>query len=263
MIEENVMRLLCRALGAIVLLLSTVGIVCCVAGIIGVWRAVPEVVQKARMIDDRLAVGLERASTANKSVRHALEKARAAVQQVSKESADLDPEPKKNRHTVGLLRKSVQHKVGPNVNELGERLATFSTAAVAVAAILEGFQEVPLGPAGHFDSARLERATDQVSQVSAALQKLQATLGEGDKAASQQEVAAAANDLDLVLQKCQATVDDWQSDLDTAREKLTYLEANGPRWLTLTAITVTVLCAWVGLSQLSLLARAWKWFRGA
>jgi hypothetical protein len=46
-----------------------------------------------------------------------------------------------------------------------------------------------------------------------------------------------------------------------AHEGLAYFEAHASGWLTLAMIAGTVLCAWVGVGQISLFAHAWKWFR--
>jgi hypothetical protein len=255
------MRLLRRALGAVVLALSSLGALCCAAGAVGAWVARSDLSRRAETINARLAGALERASTANQGVLRALEKARVDVQRVRTESAGLAPGPTKNRRAAGLLRKQVQRQVGPNIDELGGRLAASSAAAVAVAALLEGLQERPPGAAGHLDPDKLGRAADQASQLSAALRKLQAALGEDGEEAVGREVAAAADRIDGVLQKCQATAEEWQSDLDAARERQARLRARLPGWLLLGALAVTALCAWVGLSQVSLAAQAWKWLR--
>jgi hypothetical protein len=245
-----------RALGAVVLALSSLGVVCCATGAVGVWVARRELSRRAETLDARVAVALERSSAANEGVRRALEKARADVRRVSKESAGLVPQPKENRRAAGLLRKQILSQVGPHIDDLGGQLATSSAAATAVASLLQSLQELPLGDAGPI----LGRAADQASQLSAALRKLQAAIGEGDEAAGR-EVAAAAAEMDRVLQKCQATTEDWQSDLDAARERQARLRARLPGWLVLGAVAVTALGAWVGVSQVSLAAHAWKWLR--
>jgi hypothetical protein len=56
-------------------------------------------------------------------------------------------------------------------------------------------------------------------------------------------------------------VEDWQSDLDGAREELARVQAEALGWLTLGAVAVSALCAWVGVSQISLFAYAWGWCR--
>jgi hypothetical protein len=257
------MSLLRRILGAIVLILATVGTICCAAGVIGISIGRPAVAQRIEKIDTRLGAALQRASSATREVQRALQKARADVNRVGKESAGLGADPVKDRLTAGILRKLIDREVGPNINDLGGRLATTSDAAVAAASLLRSFQELPLGQNSRIDPDKLERATAQASQLSAALQKLQTAIGEGDKTANEREVVCAANDVDLVLQRCQATVEEWQSQLDAVREALAYFEAHVSGWLTVATIAGTVLFAWVGLGQISLLAHAWKWFRRA
>jgi hypothetical protein len=202
---------------------------------------------------------MQRASSATQEVQRALQKARADVDRVGKESAGLGTDPMKDRAKVGLLRNMIDRQLGPNINNLGGRLAVLSDASVAAASLLRSVQELPLAHAGRIDPDKLERATEQASQLSAALQKLQTTIGEGDKTAGEREVASAANGVDLVLQRCQATVEDWHSDLDAAHEALAYFEAHVSGWLMFAAIAGTVLCAWVGVGQISLFAHAWKW----
>jgi hypothetical protein len=97
--------------------------------------------------------------------------------------------------------------------------------------------------------------------VSAALQRLQAAVGDGDKEATEREVSDASSEVAAVLQKCQRTVEDRQSDLDAAWDELARVQSEVLRWLTLGAVAVSALCAWVGVSQVSLFAHAWGWCR--
>ena len=253
------MRFLGRILGAFFLVLSTVGTICCAAGIIGVWIGRPAVAQRVEKFDARLGAAMQRASSATQEVQRALSKARADVDSVGKESAGLGTDPAKDRAKAGLMRNMIDRQLGPNINNLGGRLAVLSDASVAAASLLRSVQELPFARAGPIDPDKLERATEQASQLSAALRKLQATIGEGDKTVGEREVTGAANGVDLVLQRCQATVEDWHSDLDAAHEALAYFEAHVSGWLMFAAIAGTVLCAWVGVGQISLFAHAWKW----
>jgi hypothetical protein len=255
------MKFFVRILGAFFLVLSTVGTVCCAAGIIGIWIGRPAAAQRIEKIDARLGAGIQRASSATREVQRALQKARADVDRVGKESAGLGTDPTKDRAKVGLLRNMIDRQLGPNINNLGGRLAVLSDASVAAASLLRSVQELPLARAGRIDPDKLERATEQAVQLSAALQKLHTTIGEGDKTLGEREVASAANGVDLMLQRCQETVDDWQSHLDAAHEDLAYFEAHVGSWLTLATIAGTVLCAWISVGQISLFAHAWKWFR--
>jgi hypothetical protein len=256
------MKLLRRVVGAIVLILATVGIVCCVAGIVGVWNLRADVARKVEVLDARVEVGMKRVSAAIHSVQLALQKARDDVQRVSKASVDLGAEPERKRFIGGVLRMLIHQELGPKINDLGGRLATFSDTAVAVVAMLESFQEVPLDQGNGINPDKLKRVTDHAAQLSAALQKLQAMVGEGDGEFAPQEVVAAANEVNLILQRCEETVNYWESELDAARQEVARLKARIPVWLTWAAVAVTVLLAWGVVSQMSLVAHAWKWFRG-
>ena len=178
-----------------------VGTICCAAGVIGIPIARPAVAQRIEKIDTRLGAALQRASSATGEVQRALERARADVNPVGKESAGLGADPVKDRLAAAVLRKLIDREVGPIINDLGGRLATTSDVAVAAASMLRSFQELPLGRASRIDPDSLERATEQASQLSAALQKLQTVIGEGDKLANERDVVSAATDVDRVLRK--------------------------------------------------------------
>jgi hypothetical protein len=256
------MGLLRRLVGAVVLLLSTVGTVGCVAGIIGVWMLSRGVSEGMRGITDKLDAGLQRVSAANQNVQIAVGKARADVANVGKESEDLGDGGKKGRRAARTIRALIQQQAGPNMDELGGRLSTLSDCAVAVSSLLESFQEVPLARASRLDSDQLNRRADEARQLSSILRRLEVAVSDGDTETGRQKVAAATSEVDLVLQKCQATVEAWQSDLDAARDDLAHARAKLLGWLTCAAIAVTVLCLWVGAGQISLFARAPRWCRG-
>ena len=257
------MKLLRRLLGAIVFLLSAVGFVCCVAGIVGSWKAQQEASQKVETISTRLDDALQRLSDANQRVEEALKKARADVERVNKKSADLDGGPEKNRLTTVLLRGMLQKEAGPKIYDLGGRLATFSDAAIVVSSLLRSLEEVGVGHSSRLDPDDLERTAKRASELSTGLQKLQGTLREGDNPTDEKEVVAAGKNVDRLLQKCEETVKAWQTDLDDARKELPPLKAKILGWLLFAAIGMTVVFAWVGLSQMSLFAHGWKWCWGA
>ena len=257
------MRIVRRFVGAMVLLLSTVGIICCVAGIIGIWRFCPYVSERVEKVSAGLDVGLQRASAAIQNVQRAVGKARAEVAHVSKESADLAGGGEKSRRASRTIQTLLQQKVGPNFNDLGGRLATLSDATVALSALLQSVQDLPSSRMSRLQPDQLERWTDQTRQLSATLQRLEVMVGEGDKETSAREVAAATSEVDLVLQKCQATVDDWQSSLDAVREDFPRVKEEVLGWLWPAAVAMTLLVGWVAVGQLSLFAHAVRWCRGA
>src|SRR5579875_2918135 len=83
---ERVMSLLRRFAGAMAALLSTVGIVCCIAGIAGIWMFHQGMSAKVKSITARLDGGLQRVSIANQNFQRALEQARASGGKEGKKS---------------------------------------------------------------------------------------------------------------------------------------------------------------------------------
>jgi hypothetical protein len=256
------MRFLLRVVGALVLLLSTAVFVGCIAGAVGAWMFRQRATEKVQDLSARLDVGLQRVSDVADKIQRALEKARAEVSKVNKSSADLSGGAVQSRMATGILRGLVETEVGPSINDINGRLAVVADAGVAISSLLQSLQEFQLGQ-GRINPDKLERASDQAAQLSTNLRRLQGVIGDGDRAAEQREVAAAAGKVDGVLQECQEMVGDWQSDLNDVHAKMPQLKTEVLGWLTLSAIVVTAVCAWVALSQISLFVHAWKWCWGA
>jgi hypothetical protein len=246
-----------------VLLLSTVGVLCCVTGAIGVWIFHQRASQRVQNITARLDSGLERASVANQSAQGAVGKARAEVARVGKESTDLSGSGERNRGASRALRTLIQQQVGPNLNNLSGRLATLSDAAVAVATLLQNFQELATSRTGRIKPEQFERWGDEAQQLSGTLRRLEAVVSNGEKATTSREVGATTSAVDLILQQCQARLDVWQSELEAAREEVQDVKAEILGWLTPAAIVATLLCLWVAAGQISLFVHALRWYRGA
>jgi hypothetical protein len=254
------MRLLRRLGRFMVLLLSMAGVLCCVTMAIGVWFFCQHASQRVQDVASRLDGGLERAAVANQSAQRAVEKGRAEVARVDKESTDVGGGGEKSRGASRAVRALIQQHVGPNLNDLSGRLATLSDAAVAASALLRSFQELPASRSGRIKPDQFERWGDEAQQLSGTLRRLETVVGNGEKTTN--EFTAATSEVDSILQKCQARLDGWQSDLESAREEVRHGEAEILGWLTPAAIVVTLLCLWLAASQISLFFHALRWCRG-
>jgi hypothetical protein len=257
------MRLLRRFVAALVLLLSAAGIVCCVAGIVGIWAVFRDVSDRIGRMSDGLDAGLQRVSLAGQNAQRAVDRARADVANVSKESGDLGAKGEKGRRASRAVRALIQQQAGPNIDDVGGRLATLSDAAAAVSSLLQSFQELPLGERLRLEPEALQQRADDARQLSATLRRLEASVGDGDNEVSGQEVAAATSQVDVILRRCEEAVRNWQSDVEAAREGVARVKARVLGWLTWAAIALTALLAWVGLGQVSLFAHALRWCKGS
>jgi uncharacterized membrane protein YqjE len=257
--EEESMKVLRRLFGALVLLFATIGIVACVAAIVGIWILQQNVAQKVEIAYGRLDTGLKRLADANQKVKGALEKARADVERYNREAGRAGAD---NPNRTVLRRQLFLQTVGPRVNESGGRLDTFADAAIVVASLLQSLQELPLAESSRINPEDLNRASGQATDLSAAILKLQTAVN-NDNPAADREIADATNKVDQMLQQCETTVAGWQTDLDNAQSELASFKARLLAWLLLGALAVTVIAAWSALGQVSLFAHGWKWCFGA
>lgn len=248
-------------MGAVVLVFSTVGIIGCVVGSIGIWMFCQTASERAQNIFTRLDTGLERAAAVSQTVRQAVDKARKDVARADRESANLAEGGEKSNRAARSLRTLVQKQIAPGVDNLGGRLATLSDAAVALSAVLESLQELPGGGTGRIKPNTLERWGDEAQQLSATLRRLEGVVGDENRGSAAHEVTAATSAVDLALQRCQTTLDEWQDNLDLVREGLPQVRTTVNHWLGLTPIGVSLVCLWMILAQMSLFARALKWCR--
>ena len=256
------MAVLRRLVAALALILSAVGTLGCVGAIIGIWVLYRGASERAPDTVARLDAALQRASAANQNLGRAVRKARADLAEVNRESGSLSKGGEKGRLAARTLKTLIQKKVGPDVEDLGGRLSTLSDAAVVISSLLQGLQELPAGRSDRVKPEQLQQWGEQAEQLSAGLRRLEAVIGDKGKTTGGQPVAAAASQVDLVLQRCQATVDAWQSHLDDARGEMREVQANIRGWVTLTAIAGTVLCGWVAAGQVSLFAHGLRWVKG-
>jgi hypothetical protein len=252
-----------RVGGAIVLLLSIVGTVCCVAGIIGIWMLHQGVFDRVQRITDRLDTGLLRMSVAVQNIHSAFATARSDMVNIGTESAGLGGGGEKSRRASRAIRTLLQQRARPDLDDLSGRLATLSDAAAAVASLLQSFQELSPGRLSRIEPDRLLRPTDEVRQLSAILRRLEAAFGDEEKVGSQRDVEGATSEVDVILRRCQAAVENWQSDLAAARADLARVRGEIPGWMTYTAAAATALCLWMGVGQISLFGSALRWARGA
>jgi hypothetical protein len=255
------MVLLRRLLAAVLLLLSSVGVIGCAVVIIGTWMAHQKAAQKIQAISDRIDAGLVRVSMANQNVGRAVEKARADVRSVDQESAGLGAGGERGARAARTVRNLIEQKAAPDLDDLGGRLDTLSDAAAVVASLLDTFHEVAPERGIPIDSDQLKQRAGDAQRVSVLLHRLESALDDGDQQTGRQEVAATAGQVELVLQKCQETVDKWQSQIDGVRDDLANVTRKAIRWMTAAAIGVTVIFAWIGLGQICLFARGVRWLR--
>jgi hypothetical protein len=98
--EANITTRLSRFGGVLLLLFSAVEIIGFAGGIVAVWISHHTVSEKVQTTSARLEGGVQRASAATQNVHRAIERARADVATVHKDSADVGGDGEKGTSRV-------------------------------------------------------------------------------------------------------------------------------------------------------------------
>jgi hypothetical protein len=244
------MRLLQCILGVSLMTLSIVVLISCSAGIFKLWIAQQDLFKSVETLSTQLDNGIEYALAAGQNVRHSQETVHEYVRMVTENSTGLEAGSARNRESTRYLRSLIG------------RLKIFRDAAATTSTLRQRFQNLPFGQISFFDSVKLDHAVEHSAQMSATLQKLELMLGSEEKELTEDELIAVAAQVDNALEQGDGTIDDWLSELDDARVELSRFSARILGWLTVGAVTLTVLFAWVGLCQASMFAHGWNWYQG-
>jgi methyl-accepting chemotaxis protein len=255
------MALLRRLSGVIVLFFSFVGIASCALVIIGIWVGYQKASQKIQAVSDRIDTGLLRASSANQNVRRALDKALADMRSVDEKAAELRGGGEKGARAARAVRTLIEQKAGPDVDDLGGRLDMLADAAAVASSLLQTIQEVAPQRGVPIDADQLKQRSGEAQRVSVLMRRLGTVLDDGSQQPNADEVTETTSQVELVLQKCQETVDQWQEQIDSIREDLASITRKTITWLTFAAVVVTAIFAWIGLGQICLFARGLRWLR--
>jgi hypothetical protein len=239
-----------RSIAACVVVIAAVAFAACVAGIVGIWSAHRQVTDKIEDVSARLDDGLGRAAATTRRLRRSIETIRGDVTLIRDGPDGLDPAGEKYKIVTAYLR------------TVADRLDNLSDAAATVSFFLQSRQELPFRRSKRLSPERLARAADRAKQLAAVVEEVQARLADREKLFTGQLLAALVKKVEAILQRCEEMVAEWETDIEDGRDDLADGKTQVLRWLLIGAIGATVVCGWVGVSQLSLIAHGWKWWRG-
>jgi hypothetical protein len=251
------MRLRSRFVAGVVLALAVVGVAASVAGAVWVWKLYDRVADRVSVIADSMDGGLQRISDATDNLQLAVERARDDLAEVREESARLGPRGQQNPAAALAIATILQQRAGPDIDALSGKLVTLSDSAVAVASLLQSYQELMISDPSRLTPEQLAEWGEDAQTLSATLRRVESVVGSAE--ASGEDVTEAAVDVDRVLRRCQVRADSWHADVEGAREDFQEFRTDVRRWALKVSILLTLICVWVGAGQVSLFVHAWGW----
>jgi hypothetical protein len=250
-----------RILAGLVLLLSAAVLLLSLAGGVGVWVVRGPVTDGATRAFGRIDAALGVANDGLGHVETSLARAAERLGDVREEQRRLAQEPRRNNALGRTLARTVQQRVAPEVGDAQEQLHTVADAAVLVNSVLEDVGTLPFLSVAGLDVGRLAEINGRLAEVGPAAWELSRLLGEPGPGPDSDDAGAQLSRIEQALKTLRALIAEFDPQVKQLRQRAEELKSRTLLGITRAAVLISVVCFWIALSQISLLAHAWSWWR--
>jgi hypothetical protein len=255
------MRMARRLIGTLGGTAGAVGLLLCIAGIVGCWWLRAEATRRAHRAlghAEELLVEV-RDSLGQIGVR--LRQTHQELDSIRHREADLAAHPPAERSTRKALSRKAIAAVSPQLGEARGQLAKAIEVGLVLNGLLDALAELPLVERTGVDTDRLKQSSAQLSELIEKADKLAGSLGRS--AAEQPDATTTEESTRLAgsVGRLMAAMDEGSSRANEAREKIADRHARIVHWVSAAAVALTVILVWIGLGQFSLLVQGWNFVR--
>jgi hypothetical protein len=253
------MKVCRRILAAAALLLSAAMLLLSLAGGVGVWVIKGPVTAKASRIFERVEAGLDFAYQGLEHVMKTLDRAAERLDGVREEQRKLAAEAGEVNPLRRMLARKVHQQIAPDIEHAHEELHTVAEAAVVVNSVLEDVGNFPFLSVSGLDLGGLTEMNSRLADVAPAAWELSRLLGE--PAPSSDTAGDQLSRVDRTLKTMHGLIAEYEPQVAEVRRRTEELKAATLPWITPAAVLVSLVCAWIALSQISVLCHAWSWWK--
>ncbi len=245
-----------RIFAVIVMILSAVGAIFCVAGILGAWLAPVPIKAVANSTLDAANgyVALAGQATQNASqriagVRSEIEDAQQRIQNATPEQRDAVRQ---------QVRDGIQQRFGPSVADVRATATQVSAGLVTLNASIENFNRIP-GVNLPTLTDELQAVNQRLDAANERLQNFSATVSEAQFDGSR--LNAAAEQATAELSSLETRLGEWQTRFGNLSASVENAKGAIAGALTAMSIAATLFFGLFAAGQISLFAHALGWFR--
>jgi hypothetical protein len=255
------------SLGGGILLLSVLGLLICLAGLIGVWMVKDRVEAVGNAIfsaaDDSLAFVDAKIDRVNEAV----EKSRQRVGGMSKAAERLRDEKADARKEAEPLLQVIDEvfqQLKAAESWLGSSLAAAQGLARVSQAVVSSEYAATRGESTGVEIAqRVQDVSEKVTEALATLQVLRQEIVEfRDTGKLAREVAARVvarvADLDGRLTTISTRIEKFDTRVATAKASIGNLQQRIHWWMVVAAVALSAVFGWFGVSQISMMGYGWR-----
>lgn len=248
------MRMLRRLFAATLGLAGALGLVVCVAGVVGCWVLHADLTDRTDRVFGRAEGSLDGVQVELVQVRDRLRQTHQELEAVRKREDELAARPQADRVGKRIESRKLVKVADDQLRDAKRMLTTATEAALVVTGFLDALAGLPLGERVGIEPDQLRGASDELSTLIGRADKLSALLAgaapdDGTAAAQSSRIAES---LDRVV----AAVDEGADRTAGARDQVRTWHDRVIDWLTVVAVVITLILVWIGAGHLSLLLHA-------
>ena len=133
-------------------------------------------------------------------------------------------------------------------------------ATVVIDSVLQDVGKMPSVAGDEIQANRLNEVTDRLGDAASSAWELSRLLGESG-AKADADAGDHLSKVERALQAAQRLIAEYEPRVEQIRHRTGELEAKVGWWIEYGPIVVSLVSAWIALSQVAVLAWGWSWWR--
>lgn len=247
------------------MVISVIVLVLCAAGIIGAWVYNEPITETILEIVVPLTDALDIAEKVSGETGAVLQEVSTGLQEAQTQVEALGEDVNEANIAVEAVSTIVGEDIQPKLDEAGEKVRSIHDTLGAFQEAIQAFNDIPfidleLPGADELDQLRsgMVAVVDRTGELSTTLQERKTEIVEG----AVEQVNEPLNQLETMLTESLASLAEIQETLGSTVESLLYVQENVGFWIDLVSIVITLVLAWLILSQVALFVLCRKYVQG-
>jgi uncharacterized phage infection (PIP) family protein YhgE len=248
-----------RIVAGIALILAALFLLLSLAGGVGVWLVKEPLTDRATALFGRIDTTLDLAARGLDQAQASLARAAERLDAVQQEQQKLAGGPRNTSPTRRVLARTVQQRVAPQIGDAQVKVQAFAEATIVVNSVWEDLGNLPFLSTSGLDAGRLNDITSRLSDVTSSAWELSRLLGDSEADADAEREQFSR--IEQALKTPQGWLTDYEPRRALVRQRAEVLKSQTLTWIGPATVVASLVCFWIALSQVSLLANAWSWWR--
>jgi methyl-accepting chemotaxis protein len=247
------------------MVISVIMLLIGLAGVIGTWSLNTPVTETILEVLSPINTTLQRVESISHEVVAALTEVSAALDTADQRVQDKGGEITESSIVLEIVSEILGEDVQPKIDEAADSIRGVYDTLGAIEEAIQAFNAVPLVglevPGGE-EITQLRTGMEETAlAVSDSVEELQQKKEETVTEAVDR-VTEPLNRINTRVEETRAEMSDFEARFGAASDELTYVQSQVPRWIDILSIVITLILAWLMLSQVAVFVLCLKYLQG-